>query len=150
MRQVDALLTDRELVQIVYEALARRWPQSRTRGRPATPAEVVLRLLCSSACVTGATGVLEREVRANLVYRQFTRVGADEGSRCARPSVGSPWRSAPRSSSRSIVGSSLSPVRGASFGVGGCGWIRRSWRPTFTTRPIAPCSAMGYGYSPAP
>ena len=45
MRQVDALLADRELVQIVYEALARRWPKSRTRGRPATPAEVVLRLL---------------------------------------------------------------------------------------------------------
>ena len=45
MRQVDTLLADREVVQIVYEALARRWPNSRTRGRPATPAEVVLRLL---------------------------------------------------------------------------------------------------------
>ena len=42
MRQVDTLLADRELVQIVYEALARRWPNSRTRERPATPAEVVL------------------------------------------------------------------------------------------------------------
>jgi hypothetical protein len=37
MRQVDTLLADSELVQIVYEALARRWPNSRTRGRPATP-----------------------------------------------------------------------------------------------------------------
>lgn len=39
MREVDALLADRELVQIVYEALARRWPNSRTRGRPATSAQ---------------------------------------------------------------------------------------------------------------
>src|ERR1700676_1133043 len=45
MRQVDELLADRELLQIVYQALARRSPKSRTRGRPGTPAEVVLRLL---------------------------------------------------------------------------------------------------------
>jgi transposase, IS5 family len=76
MRQVDALLADRELVQIVYEALARRWPQSRTRGRPATPAEVVLRLLLLKHMRNWSYRVLEREVRANLVYRQFTRVGA--------------------------------------------------------------------------
>jgi transposase, IS5 family len=76
MRQVDALLADRELVQIVYEALARRWPQSRTRGRPGTPAEVVLRLLLLKHIRNWSYRVLEREVRANLVYRQFTRVGA--------------------------------------------------------------------------
>ena len=76
MRQIDALLADRELVAIVYEALARRWPQSRTRGRPATPAEVVLRLLVLKHMRNWSYGVLEREVRANLVYRQFTRVGA--------------------------------------------------------------------------
>jgi transposase, IS5 family len=32
-------------VAAVYEALAQRHPQSRSRGRPGTPAEVVLRLL---------------------------------------------------------------------------------------------------------
>ena len=78
MRQVDALLADRELVQIVYEALARRWPQSRTRGRPGTPAEVVLRLLLLKHMRNWSYRVLEREVRANLVYRQFTRVGAQK------------------------------------------------------------------------
>jgi hypothetical protein len=78
MRQVDALLADRELVQIVYEALARRYPQSRTRGRPATPAEVVLRLLLLKHMRNWSYRVLEREVRANLVYRQFTRVGAQK------------------------------------------------------------------------
>lgn len=78
MREVDALLADRELVQIVYEALARRYPQSRTRGRPATPAEVVLRLLLLKHMRNWSYHVLEREVRANLVYRQFTRVGAEK------------------------------------------------------------------------
>jgi len=78
MRQVDSLLADRELVQIVYEALARRHPQSRTRGRPSTPAEVVLRLLLLKHMRNWSYRVLEREVRANLVYRQFTRVGAEK------------------------------------------------------------------------
>ena len=68
----------RELVQIVYEALARRWPKSRTRGRPGTPAEVVLRLLLLKHMRNWSYDVLEREVRANLVYRQFTRVGAQK------------------------------------------------------------------------
>jgi IS5 family transposase len=78
MRQVDELLADQELVQIVYEALARRWPRSRTRGRPGTPAEVVLRLLLLKHMRNWSYAVLEREVRANLVYRQFTRIGAQK------------------------------------------------------------------------
>jgi IS5 family transposase len=45
MRQVDQVLTDAQLLNTVYEALAQRWPNSRTRGRKGTPAEVVLRLL---------------------------------------------------------------------------------------------------------
>ena len=76
MRQVDQVLTDPELLQIVYEALARRWPKSRTRGRKGTPAEVVLRLLLLKHMRNWSYDILEREVRANLVYRQFTRVGA--------------------------------------------------------------------------
>jgi IS5 family transposase len=78
MREVDQLLADRRLVQIVYEALARRWPHSRTRGRPGTPADVVLRLLLLKHMRNWSYHVLEREVRANLVYRQFTRVGAQK------------------------------------------------------------------------
>jgi IS5 family transposase len=76
MRHVDQVLTDPELLQIVYEALARRWPKSRTRGRKGTPAEVVLRLLLLKHMRNWSFAILEREVRANLVYRQFTRVGA--------------------------------------------------------------------------
>jgi transposase, IS5 family len=77
MREVDQVLTDQELLGVVYEALARRWPQSRTRGRRGTPAEVVLRLLLLKHIRNWSYAVLEREVRANLVYRQFTRVGAE-------------------------------------------------------------------------
>ena len=40
-----------------------------------TPAEVVLRLLILKHIRNWSYGVLEREVRANLVYRDFTRVG---------------------------------------------------------------------------
>ena len=76
MRQVDEVLSDQALLGTVYEALARRWPQSRTRGRKGTPAEVVLRLLLLKHIRNWSYAVLEREVRANLVYRQFTRVGA--------------------------------------------------------------------------
>jgi transposase, IS5 family len=76
MREVDQVLADPALVSLVYEALARRCAKSRTRGRPSTPAEVVLRLLLLKHIRNWSYAVLEREVRANLVYRQFTRVGA--------------------------------------------------------------------------
>ena len=78
MRQVDEILLDPGLLSIVYEALARRWPRSRTRGRPGTPADVVLRLLLLKHIRNWSYQALEREVRANLVYRQFTRVGAEK------------------------------------------------------------------------
>jgi len=75
MKHADQVLADKEIVAAVYEALAKRHPQSRTRGRPGTPAEVVLRLLVLKHMRNWSYGVLEREVRANLVYRDFTRVG---------------------------------------------------------------------------
>lgn len=78
MRHADAVLADAQLVECVYEALARRWAKSRTRGRKGTPAEVVLRLLLLKHMRNWSYAVLEREVRANLVYRQFTRVGAQK------------------------------------------------------------------------
>ena len=48
---------------------------SRTRGRRGFSAEVVLRLLVLKHVRNWSYAVLEREVRANLVYRNFTRVG---------------------------------------------------------------------------
>jgi IS5 family transposase len=75
MRPADQVLNDEQLLTTVYEALAKRHPRSRTRGRPGTPAEVVLRLLLLKQIRNWSYEVVEREVRANLVYRSFTRVG---------------------------------------------------------------------------
>ena len=75
MRQADALLDDDTLVAAVYDALARRHPQSRTRGRLGAPADMVLRLLVLKHLRNWSYATMEREVRANLVYRAFTRIG---------------------------------------------------------------------------
>jgi IS5 family transposase len=76
MRHVDMVLLDEEIVSAVHQALAKRYPNSRRHGRPGYPAEVVLRLLILKHVRNWSYAVLEREVRANLVYRDFTRVGA--------------------------------------------------------------------------
>jgi IS5 family transposase len=75
MEHADRVLADEQMVAAVYEALARRHPKSRSRGRLGAPAEVVLRLLILKHVRNWSYQVLEREVRANLVYRDFTRVG---------------------------------------------------------------------------
>jgi transposase, IS5 family len=75
MEHADQVLADDRIVGAVYEALARRHPKSRSRGRLGAPAEVVLRLLILKHVRNWSYQVLEREVRANLVYRDFTRVG---------------------------------------------------------------------------
>src|SRR5271170_1089359 len=76
MPHADEVLADEEIVAIVYEAMAKRHPKSRSRGRRGAPGEMVLRLLILKHIRNWSYGVLEREVRANLVYRDFTRVGA--------------------------------------------------------------------------
>jgi IS5 family transposase len=78
MRTADRLLDDEQLIERVFEAQARRWLNSRTRGRRQTPAEVVLRLPILKHVRNWSYAVLEREVRANLVYRTFARIGAEK------------------------------------------------------------------------
>lgn len=75
MSHVDAVIDDDRLVQIVQEALSKRCQKSKTRGRPATPAEVIVRMLLLKHIRNWSYQDLTREVRANLVYRDFTRVG---------------------------------------------------------------------------
>ena len=77
MPHADTILDDDHLVSVVYEALATRHPQSRTRGRRGAPAEMVLRLLVLKHLRNWSYATLEREVRTNLVYRAFTRVGGE-------------------------------------------------------------------------
>ena len=78
MRLVDKLLEDEQLLDTVYEAQGERHAQSRSRGRMQTPAEVLLRLLLLKHIRNWSYDVLEREVRANLVYRAFTRIGDEK------------------------------------------------------------------------
>jgi transposase, IS5 family len=78
MTYADEVLADEEIVAIVYEALAKRHPKSRSRGRRGTPADAVLRLLILKRVRNWSYEVLEREVRANLVYRDFTHVGGSK------------------------------------------------------------------------
>jgi transposase, IS5 family len=75
MKRADQILDDEAILTAVYEALGKRHPKSRSRGRRGAPAEMVLRLLILKHIRNWSYAVLEREVRANLVYRDFTRVG---------------------------------------------------------------------------
>jgi transposase, IS5 family len=76
MPHADEVLADEEIIALVYGALGKRHPKSRSRGRRGTAAETVLRLLVLKHIRNWSYETLEREVRANLVYRDFTRVGA--------------------------------------------------------------------------
>ena len=75
MRHSDTALKDDALLLIIQEELAKRCKKSKTRGRKATPAEVVLRMLLLKHVRDWSYETLSREVRANLVYRDFTRIG---------------------------------------------------------------------------
>lgn len=78
LRQIDQLLEDEAVIDVIADALAQRWPQSRRRGRPGTPVEVALRMLVLKHLFDWSYDDLEPEVRANLVYRAFTRIDAGE------------------------------------------------------------------------
>ena len=78
LRKIDTLLEDEAVIEVVAQALEARWPQSRRRGRPGTPAEVVIRMLILKHLFDWSYDDLEHEVRANLVYRTFTRIDAGE------------------------------------------------------------------------
>ena len=74
LKRLDEVLADEALLETVMQGLAQRCPQSRNRGRPGTPAEVVLRMLVLKRVKGWSFDETEREVRQNLVYRHLTRV----------------------------------------------------------------------------
>ena len=78
MVAADKLLEDEELIERVYDAQGERHEHSRTRGRGQTAAEIVLRLLLLKHVRNWSYEVLEREVRANLAYRDFARIGLNK------------------------------------------------------------------------
>jgi IS5 family transposase len=75
MKHADEALNDDRLLEIIQEELNKRCKKSKTRGRPSTPAEVVLRMLLLKHMRGWSYEDVTREVRANLVYREFTGVG---------------------------------------------------------------------------
>jgi transposase, IS5 family len=75
MVEADRLLEDEELVDLVYQAQGERHEHSATRGRSQTPAETALRLLLLKHVRNWSFDTLEREVKMNLAYRDFTRIG---------------------------------------------------------------------------
>jgi IS5 family transposase len=74
LRRLDEILADETLLDAVMQELARRRPQSRSRGRPGTPGEVALRMLVLKRIKGWSFDETEHEVRQNLVYRHLTRV----------------------------------------------------------------------------
>jgi IS5 family transposase len=75
MTHADQILDDEIIVAAVYEALSKRHPKSGSRGRHGAPADMMLRLLILKHVRNWSYQVLEREVRSNLVYRNFARIG---------------------------------------------------------------------------
>lgn len=78
LRKIDTLLEDEAVIEVVAQGLEARWPQSGRRGRPGTPAAVVIRMLMLTHLFDWSDDDLERAVRARVVYRMCTRIDAGE------------------------------------------------------------------------
>jgi len=76
------VLEDEQLITAVYDALARRHPKSRTRGRKGTPADVVLRLLLLKHIRNWSYQVLERESPDQSRVPRFHSCGRSQGTGC--------------------------------------------------------------------
>lgn len=74
LEQLDRLLDDDEILDRVRDDMARRSPRSRSRGRPSTPVEVVLRMLVVMRLYGWSYAETEYFVNDSLVLRQFCRV----------------------------------------------------------------------------
>jgi len=81
MMEADKLLDDEELIERVYQAQGSRDERNHTRGRWQLPAEIVLRLMLLKHVRNWSYDALEREVRANLVYLDFSRLMHQLGMR---------------------------------------------------------------------
>jgi IS5 family transposase len=74
LEQLDRLLDDDAIVEAVRSDMARRSPRSRSRGRPSTPVEVILRMLVVMRLYGWSFAQAEYFVHDSLVLRQFCRV----------------------------------------------------------------------------
>lgn len=77
LRHIDEVLEDEALIDTVEEALKRRRPKSRLRGRPGTPAAVALRLLVLKHLYDWSFEECVRQVRGSLIYRAFCHLDCE-------------------------------------------------------------------------
>jgi hypothetical protein len=68
------ILRDEEIVAAVYEALAKRHPKSRSRGRPAAPAEMVLRLPFGEGLIAEEVSDLREEWMTHAQHLRMRRI----------------------------------------------------------------------------
>jgi IS5 family transposase len=74
---VDQLLDDPELVELVRQRLARRYPKSSCTGREGIAPDRLLRCCVLKHLKGWSFRGLERELRSNLIYRRFTHYDAE-------------------------------------------------------------------------
>jgi transposase, IS5 family len=78
LEQLDRPLEDDELFDRVHDDLARRHPKTRSRGRPSTPVEVILRVLVVMRPYGWSCAQAEYFVNDSLVLRQFCRISLEK------------------------------------------------------------------------
>lgn len=74
LTELDSLLDDDVVYQKLRADLARRYPQTLSRGRLSTPVEVILRLIVVKRLYRWSYEETEHFVSDSLVLRQFSRV----------------------------------------------------------------------------
>src|SRR5215470_8022196 len=74
---VDSLLDDPELIELIRQCQAKRYPASSRTGRPSIAPDRLLRCCVMKHLKGWSFRDLERELRSNLVYRRFTRFDAE-------------------------------------------------------------------------
>src|SRR6266508_1093703 len=77
LMRLDRLLDDDALFQAIKADLLKRHPRTATDGRPATPVEVILRMLIVKHLYDWSYEATEQWVGDSLVWRQFCRVYAE-------------------------------------------------------------------------
>jgi transposase, IS5 family len=77
LTQLDQLLDDDRLFQALKADLAKRHPRTLIDGRPATPVEVILRMLVVKHLYGWSYEATEQWVSDSLVLRQFCRLYAE-------------------------------------------------------------------------
>src|SRR6266513_4792094 len=77
LEPVGSLLDDPELVDMVRKRLAARRSNSTRTGRPGIAPDRLLRCCVLKHLKGWSFRELERELRANLIYRRFTRFDAE-------------------------------------------------------------------------